>query len=122
MTPDLIRLAREAGIVIALVSPAVAAPPPGYCEVVVCNKLERFSLDPWRHLKDKIGETCFPAVIAAKDAQAGKTLDSETRWYQGSFNPTKASVTRVKSVGACAPLPPPPPASQAIRGKFSGKG
>lgn len=32
-------------------------------------------------------------------AVEGNVLSSETRWYQGSFNPTKKSVTKVKSVG-----------------------
>lgn len=115
MTPykqaeELMRLATKAGIALALISPAIAAPPPGYCEVVVCNKLERFSLSPWTHMKDKIGEACFPAVVGKEDAQAGKRLSAESRWYQGrSINITKQSVTRVKTVGVCAsPLPAPP--------------
>lgn len=71
------------------------------CEVQVCNKLSRFSLNPWSHLKDKIGETCFPVTLRKKDAVVGAVLDSETRFYQGSFNPTKKSVTRVKKVISC---------------------
>lgn len=71
------------------------------CEVEVCNKLSRFSLNPWSHLKDKIGETCFPVTMRKKDAVVGSVLDSQTRFYQGSFNPTKKSVTRVKRVISC---------------------
>ncbi len=82
---------------------AHAAPPPGYCDVTVCNKLERVTLSPWSMLKDSMGETCMPALLAKSDAVTGKVLDSSSRWYQGSFNPTKKSVTRVKSVGACSP-------------------
>lgn len=96
---------------------ASAAPPPGYCDVQVCNKLERFTLDPWKMAKDKFGEVCQPALLAKADAVAGKKLDSSSRWYQGSFNPTKSSVTRVKSVGACTPEAPAPimAAPHAIR-------
>ena len=82
---------------------AFAAPPPGYCEVTVCNKLKRFSLSPWAHIKDSIGETCMPAVLGEADAVRGKVLSSESRWYQGSFNPTKSSVAEVSSVGTCTP-------------------
>jgi hypothetical protein len=38
-----------------------AAPPSGYCDVTVCNKLERFTLDPWKRMKDSWGEQCMPA-------------------------------------------------------------
>jgi hypothetical protein len=82
---------------------ALAAPPSGYCEVEVCNKLERFSLSPWKHLKDKIGESCTPGILARQDAVVGKELSSESRWYQGGFNPTKKSVSRVKAVKVCTP-------------------
>lgn len=88
---------------------AHAAPPPGYCEVTVCNKLERLTLSPWKMMKDSMGESCQPSLLGIEDAQAGKKLSSSSRWYQGSFNPTKASVTRVKSVGACTPAEPPIP-------------
>jgi hypothetical protein len=86
-------------------APAVAAPPPGYCDVVVCNKLERFTLSPWSMVKDKFGESCFPALLAKEDAVVGKQLSAESRWYQGSFNPTKKSVSRVKEVKTCTPEP-----------------
>jgi hypothetical protein len=76
--------------------------PKGYCHVVVCNKIERFSLDPFSHLKDKFGEACFETVIEAQYAVKGEVLNSESRWYQGkSINPTKKSVTRVKEVKSC---------------------
>ena len=72
------------------------------CDVQVCNKLERFTLDPFSMLKDSLGEMCMDATIDSKDAIAGKELSSESRWYQGSnFNPTKRSVTRVKKVYEC---------------------
>lgn len=79
-----------------------AAPPAGYCDVKVCNKLERFTLSPFSAIKDKIGEQCFNTVVSKDEAVVGKILDSSTRWYHGSFNPTKKSVTRVKQVLACA--------------------
>ena len=88
-------------VTFALVGTALASPPPGYCEVTVCNKLERFTLNPWSKFKDSMGETCSPALLGKQDAVVGKALTSESRWYQGSFNPTKKSVTRVESVGAC---------------------
>ena len=76
---------------------------PTTCRVKICNKLERFTLDLWSHIKDKAGETCFEAVIPKEDAVVGKVLDQQSRWYQGSsINPTKKSVTRVKQVIACA--------------------
>lgn len=91
---------------LATVGLAHAAPPPGYCDVQVCNKLERVTFSPWNMVKDRMGETCMPALLAKPDAVAGKMLNSSSRWYQGSFNPTKSSVTRVKSVGACTPEAP----------------
>lgn len=88
-------------VLIVLVSSAHADAPAGYCEVLVCNKLERFTLSPWSAVKDKIGEQCFSTVLEKSDAVVGKVLDSSTRWYHGSFNPTKKSVTRVKKILAC---------------------
>lgn len=82
-------------------SSAFAVVPDGYCEVIVCNRLERFSLNPFKHMQDSMGEVCTPSIIDKQSAVVGKVLDSNSRWYQGSFNPTKKSVTRVKSVGAC---------------------
>lgn len=69
-----------------------AAPPAGYCVVTVCNKLEKSTID----------EKCFDTVVRSDEAVAGKILDSSTRWFSGSFNPTKKSVTRVKQVLACS--------------------
>ena len=72
------------------------------CRVKICNKLERFSLDPFSHLKDAWGEQCFEAHVSEKDAVKDKVLDQQSRWYQGkSWNPTKKSVTRVKEVYEC---------------------
>jgi len=72
------------------------------CRVQVCNKIERFSLSIWSHMKDSMGETCFEASLPKSEAVAGKVLDSQSRWYQGrSINPTKKSVTRVKKVISC---------------------
>ncbi len=72
------------------------------CEVRLCNKIERFSLDIWSHVKDNIGEVCFEAVLPKSESVEGKVLSSESRWYQGTnFNPTKKSVTRVKEVLSC---------------------
>lgn len=90
-------------IIVALfaTSAFAATPPAGYCEVTVCNKLERFSIDPTNWIKDKMGEVCSTNLIGKEDAVVGKVLSSESRWYQGSFNFTKKSVTRVKEVRAC---------------------
>lgn len=93
----------------AVTTAAAATPPPGYCEVTVCNKLERFSLSPGNWVKDKFGESCTKSLLGKEDAVAGNKLSSESRWYQGSFNPTKKSVTRVKTVHACGEEPPGPP-------------
>lgn len=72
------------------------------CKVVVCNKLERFTLDPWSMIKDSMGETCFEGTLSSLEAVPGKVLSSESRWYQGSsINPTKKSVTRVKEILNC---------------------
>ena len=72
------------------------------CQVKICNKLERFSLNPFSHLKDKFGETCFNATLPKEEAIPGKVLDSTSKWYQGkSWNPTKKSVTKIKEVYAC---------------------
>lgn len=72
------------------------------CRVEVCNKISRFSLSPWSHIKDKMGETCFEVILPKSEAHEGNVLDSESRWYQGkSLNPTKKSVTKVKRVYEC---------------------
>lgn len=72
------------------------------CKVEVCNKIERFSLSIWSHMKDSMGEACIDTVIPKKDAQVGNILSEESRWYQGSsINPTKKSVTRVSQVYKC---------------------
>lgn len=76
--------------------------PAGYCQVEVCNRIERFSLDPFSHLKDHLAETCMVTLVGKDDAVVGKKLSSESRWYQGStINPTKESVTRVKRIILC---------------------
>lgn len=72
------------------------------CKVTVCNKIERFSLNPFTHMRDSFGETCSTVIIPAEDAEVGKVLSSESRWWQGSsINPTKKSVTRVQEVHYC---------------------
>lgn len=72
------------------------------CKVRVCNKLERFSLDPFSHLKDAMGETCVDTIIPKSQAHVGQVLSQESRWWQGSsINPTKKSVTRVNQVYVC---------------------
>ena len=103
------RSAICAALLSAALAPALAnaAPPPGYCEVRICNKLERFTLSPWKAMKDSMGEMCTSAVLGEEDAKEGKQLSSSSRWYQGSsVNITKSSVTRVKSVGACTKAEP----------------
>lgn len=71
------------------------------CEVKICNKIERFSLDVFSHLKDSMAEQCFDVILPQSEAVVGKVLSSESRWYQGKFNPTKKSVTKIKSIGHC---------------------
>lgn len=71
------------------------------CNVEVCNKLSRWSLDPFKHIQDKMGEQCFNVVLSQSEAVVGNVLASDSRWYQGSFNPTKKSVTTVKKVFNC---------------------
>ncbi|AVJ48193.1 hypothetical protein [Salmonella phage SE131] len=72
------------------------------CKVTVCNKIERFSLNPFSHMKDAMGETCSVAILPAEEAEVGHVLSSDSRWYQGSsINPTKKSVTRVAEVHYC---------------------
>ena len=88
-----------AGLSVSVCS--MAMPPIGYCDVVICNKIERISFNPWSHIKDKFGEQCFPQILSAEYAERGRVLDAGTRFYQGSFNPTKRSVTRVKKVLQC---------------------
>lgn len=90
-------------ILMLLSSLTIAEPPAGFCQVIVCNKLERFSLDPWAHIRDHYGEQCFETLLGVADAVEDKILDSQSKWYQGSFNPTKKSVTRVKEVIQCTP-------------------
>lgn len=85
--------------VMLLSSPAVAIT--GTCKVEICNKLERFTLNPFKHLKDKFGENCFDSIVGKEDAVVGKILDAKTKWYQGGFNPTKKSVTRIKRIISC---------------------
>lgn len=72
------------------------------CKVKVCNRIERFSLDIWSHIKDNMGETCMNIVLPKDQAIVDSELSSESRWWQGSsINPTKKSVTRVKEVLYC---------------------
>lgn len=75
-----------------------------FCQVEVCNKLSRISLDPFKHMQDKIGESCSLVWIPKEEAFVGNVLSSESRWYQGSFNPTKKSVTKVTEVIQCKEL------------------
>lgn len=75
------------------------------CQVQVCNKLERFTLDFGSMIMDSLGETCQDVMIDKRLAVVDKVLTSESRWYQGSnINPTKKSVTRVKTVYQCFTL------------------
>lgn len=71
------------------------------CDVMICNKIERFSLSIWSHIKDHMGENCFAMQIPKDQAVEGKIIDSNSKRFQGSFNPTKKSVTRVKKVFSC---------------------
>ena len=71
------------------------------CEVQICNKLKRFTLSIRKYLNDKFGEVCFDSMIPKENAIEGKELSSESKWYQGSINPTKRSVTYIKKVYRC---------------------
>lgn len=72
------------------------------CDVRLCNKIERVSLDIWAHVSDSLGETCFVAILPKSEARVGHILNSSSRWYQGrSINITKNSVTRVAQVIKC---------------------
>lgn len=71
------------------------------CQVTACNKIERFSINPMAHLRDSFGETCFEITLPKDQAIVDRELAADSRWYQGSFNPTKKSVTLVKSVHQC---------------------
>jgi hypothetical protein len=88
-------------IILAMALMSISASAEQMCNVKVCNKLERFSLSPSNWIGDKMGENCFDTVLPKSMAVEGKELSSESRWYQGSFNPTKKSVTRVKRVYSC---------------------
>jgi hypothetical protein len=75
-----------------------------FCKVKVCNKIERFSLSISSHINDSLGKECIDVVIPKKDAKVGQIIKSDSRWYQGSFNPTKKSVTRVSKIYSCKEL------------------
>jgi hypothetical protein len=88
-----------------VITSANAAPPSGYCEVTICNKISRFSLDPWAHIRDALGEVCMPATIEKKYAKEGERLHAESKIWQGeSINITRESVTKVKKVNSCNPV------------------
>lgn len=72
------------------------------CDVKICNKIERLTLNPFTVMRDSMAESCFNTTVPKDMAVVGKELSSESRWYQGStINPTKKSVTRIKEVYAC---------------------
>lgn len=86
---------------IMIIAPTNAYAEQQMCNVEVCNKLKRFSLSPWSHIKDAMGESCYDIQLPEKISKEGHQLDNSTRWYQGSFNPTKRTVTYVKQVYNC---------------------
>ena len=74
------------------------------CKVRVCNKIERFSLDIFSHMKDSMGETCSTVIMPKSEigVGVGQIITEESRWWQGStINPTKKSVTRISQIIAC---------------------
>lgn len=74
------------------------------CKVRVCNKIERFSLNVFSHMKDSMGEVCQVIVMPKSElgSGVGQELSSESRWWQGSsINPTKKSVTRIDQIIRC---------------------
>lgn len=89
-------------LALTLMTASVAQAVEPVCDVTVCNRIHRFSLSIWSHIKDSMGEQCFQIRLPKSEAVPGKVLDSQSRWYQGSsMNFTKKSVTTVKSVGMC---------------------
>lgn len=72
------------------------------CQVQVCNRIHRLSLNMWNHFKDSMGENCFDVTLPKNKAVVGTVLSEESRWWQGStINPTKKSVTKVAKVYGC---------------------
>lgn len=69
------------------------------CNVTICNKIERFSLNPLAHMGDSMGESCYDITLPKNQSQVGSVLSSDSRWYQG--NPTKKSVTKIKKINWC---------------------
>lgn len=55
------------------------------CKVQVCNKIERFSLNPMSHIRDSIGESCADVIVPKEEAIVGRQISTESRWYQGSL-------------------------------------
>lgn len=94
---------RKIVLVIAAIGGVFASPAhaESMCQVELCNKLERFSLSPTNWVKDWAGKTCFNSVLPRSQAVSGSVVSSSSKWYQGSFNPTKKSVTRVNKVYHC---------------------
>lgn len=76
--------------------------PEPLCEVQICNKIERLSLDVFTLINDRAGKVCFDTMLPKSEAVQGAVLKSESRWWQGStINPTKKSVTRITEVYSC---------------------
>lgn len=71
------------------------------CYVTICNKIERFSLNPIAHMGDSMGESCYDTYMPKSESTVGKVLSAESRWYQGGINPTKKSVTKIKKINYC---------------------
>lgn len=69
------------------------------CSVTMCNRIERFSLNPLAHMSDKYNETCFDSYMPKNQVYVGAIISSDSRWYQG--NPTKKSVTKITKVNFC---------------------
>ncbi len=69
------------------------------CNVQICNKIERVSLNPLAHMSDNFNETCYDITLPKNQSQVGSVLSSDSRWYQG--NPTKKSVTKIKKINWC---------------------
>lgn len=69
------------------------------CNVKVCNKVQRITLNPLKLVGDKINETCYDITIPKNQAKIGTVLASESRFYEG--NPTKKFVTKIKKINYC---------------------
>lgn len=68
------------------------------CDVEVCNRTKRWSLNVFALASDKLNENCYHINLQKADAVEKKELSSS---HDISINLTKRSVTYIKHVGQC---------------------